>query len=76
MLKIKDGIDIKELEKFGFRYTKNSNFPTLSIQEYYYDYVGTIAIYENTRVIIVKHTGDETMDTLYDLIQAGIVEKI
>jgi len=76
MLKIVDNIDLKELEKFGFIYIQNSNFPILSNQEYYYDYVGTIAIYENTRAIIVKHTGNETMNILYDLIQAGLVEKI
>ena len=75
MLKIKDNVDLKELEKFGFKYVKNSNYPMLSNQEYYYDYVGTIAIYENTKVIIIKHTGDETTDTLYDLIQASLVEK-
>ena len=75
MLKIKDEVDLKELEKFGFRYIKNSNYPNLSNQEYYYDYLGTISIYENTRATIVRYTGEETIDTLYDLIQAGLVEK-
>ena len=75
MLKIKDNVDLKELEKFGFKYVKNSNYPMLSNQEYYYDYAGTMAVYENTKVIILKHTGDETIDTLYDLIQAELVEK-
>lgn len=76
MLKIKDNVDLKELEKFGFEYIKNSNYPMLSNQEYYYDYIGTIAIYENTKAIIVRYTGNETIDTLYDLIQAGLVEKV
>lgn len=76
MLKIKDEVDLKELEKFGFRYIKNSNYPNLSNQEYYYDYLGTISIYENTRATIVRYTGEGTIDTLYDLIQAGLVEKI
>ena len=75
MWKIRDDVDLKELEKFGFRYIKNSNYPNLSNEEYYYDYVGTIAIYENTRTIIVRHTGTETMNTLYDLIQSNLVEK-
>lgn len=75
MLKIKDNVDLKELEKFGFKYVKNSNYPMLSNEEYYYDYIGTIAIYE-TRDIIVKHTGTETMNTLYDLIKADLVEKV
>lgn len=76
MLKIKDDVDLKELEKFGFKYVKNSNYPMLSSQKYYYDYARTMAVYENTKVIILKHTGDETTDTLYDLIQAGLVEKV
>lgn len=75
MLKIKDDVDLKELEKFGFKNIKNNNYPMLSNQEYYYDYVGTMAVYENTKVIILKHTSDETTDTLYDLIQAGLVKK-
>lgn len=75
MLKIKDNVDLKELEKFGFRYIRNSNYPSLSNEKYYYDYAGMIAIYGNTRTIIVRHTGTETMNTLYDLIQAGLVEK-
>lgn len=75
MLKIKDDVDLKELEKFGFKYVKNSNYPMLSNQKYYYDYVGTMAVYENTKVIIIKHTDNKTIDTLYDLIQAELVEK-
>lgn len=75
MLKIKDNLDLKELGKFGFRYIRNSNYSILSSEEFYYDYFGTIAIYENTRTIIVRHTGNETINTLYDLVQAGLVEK-
>lgn len=75
MLKIKDNVDLKELEKFGFRYIRNSSYQILSSEEYYYDYFGTITIYESTRAIVVKHTGNEIINTLYDLIQAGMVEK-
>ena len=75
MLKIKDDVDLKELEKFGFKYVKNSNYPMLSNQKYYYDYARTMAVYENTKVIIIKHTDNKTIDTLYDLVQAGLVEK-
>lgn len=75
MLKIKDNVDLKELEKFGFKYVKNSNYPVLSSQKYYYDYARTMAVYENTKVIIIKHTDNKTIDTLYDLIQASLVEK-
>lgn len=33
-VKDKKNVDLKELEKFGFRYIKNSNFPVLSSEEY------------------------------------------
>ncbi len=76
MLKIKDDVDLKELEKFGFKYVKNTNYPTLSNQEYVYDFVGTITVYENTRAIIVRHADSETLNVIYDLIQANLVEKM
>lgn len=75
MLKIKDNIDLKELEKFGFlrvyivdcwawtnRFKKG---------EYYEEYIN---IYERDRDI--QCSAIELLGTLYDLIEAGIVEKV
>lgn len=74
MLKIKDNIDLNELEKFGFKYDKN-------MHEYEIGYIfnGYISIEENDRLI--KSIYDETMefnieDLLYDLIKADLVEKV
>lgn len=73
MLKIKDNIDLKELEKYGFKYDKNMN-------EYEIGYIfnGYISIEKNDRLI--KPIYDENMwinieDLLYDLIKADLVEK-
>lgn len=76
MLKIRDGIDLKELEKFGLKksyldYTKKSNIAN--------DY---LMVDIKHRVIYIytddKDSGDcaDLLDTLFDLIQAGLVEKV
>lgn len=75
MLKIKDDLDLKELEKFGFAL------------EYYLDcwawtkkykrgkhYEEYINIWTKDRQI--QCCGIEILDTIYDLIQAGYVEKV
>ena len=85
MLKIKDNIELKELEKFGIRkdylpviVSKDKEYEVMSIDKdriinlgrnlwwshnYYYGYVTTES----------KKSGE---DILYDLIQAGLVEKV
>lgn len=72
MLKIKDNVDLKELEKFNFKldsdewYMRNDN--------------GFVVLIKPLSKKIVLRTFDtslhESIDVLYDLIQAGIVEKI
>ena len=81
MLKIKDNIDLKELEKFGFEH-----YPLIYIKEskrYDDDINMNIAkrvyVDEKTRKIslgtILFNTEIE-LDTLYDLIKADLVEKV
>ena len=74
MLKIKDNVDLKELEKYGFKYNNN-------MHEYEIGYIfnGYISIEKNDRLI--KPIYDEVMwinfeDILYDLIKADLVEKV
>lgn len=80
MLKIKDNVDLKELEKFGFRlkYNENNGLP------FYYEkeFIGlnrrsdiTIYIKDKELNIYIEET-KEVIETLYDLIQAGLVEKV
>lgn len=86
MLKVKDNIDLKELEKFGF----GRNYPTTDLyvlrvfNEKNYGY--SISINNRTRKIrvgiamdgnisTIKNV-DELSDVLFDIIQAGLVEKV
>ena len=68
MLKIKDNVDLKELEKFGFIKTG-----------YIYNYkkifaVTVLMVFDNKK--ISTPTDDNGNVILYDLIQAGLVEKV
>ena len=81
MLKIKDDVNLKELEKFGFK--KEDDY-------YYLDFVpynendntgcSYIGVEISTRIIDVEHIVVEdfsqAVDTLFDLIQAGLLEKV
>ena len=79
MLKIRDGVDLKELEKFGFkrygnRYQKQF-MDTLRTSAYidFWIYDGIIKVEVDTEKSIIYLKTE--LDYLYDLIQAGIVEK-
>lgn len=79
MLKIKDSVDLKELEKYGFYNQK----PCL---EYYfkeiridtYDLIQYTIATKNRIIQINTYDGyDEPLDnTIYDLIKADLVEKV
>ena len=70
MLRIKPDVDLKELEKFGFIFCEYELYH-LSFDEYNY-----INVYEYSREITFVCLNDErTKNLLFDLIQAGLVEK-
>lgn len=79
MLKIKEGIDLRELEKFGFKfmecddkqyYTKQFIDNNGWLKAYWIDVeTRQIELEANDLFILLD-------DTIYDLIQAGLVEKI
>lgn len=82
MLKIKDNIDLKELEKFGFKKHKKAYYRCKRN-----DYIknlknGYIEISNDTRLIsqdgieFLRVDEIEYQNTLYDLIEAGYVEKV
>lgn len=86
MLKIKDNDDLKELEKFGFRKETSSldNIPlgyTLDVcdnekdDEYSFLYVYPDESYYKRRLLIECNQESSIMDVVFDLIQAGLVEK-
>ena len=78
MLKIKDNVDLKELEKYGFELTSGykCKFYEKTSKEnielvYYIDI-------EFRNITVVTYDGDEVEldDTLYDLIKDGLIEKV
>lgn len=70
MLKIKDDIDLKELEKFGFNYKITTSFESVN-------YNNLICCNTLTRKLIIENfVGDEITEKLYDLIKADLVEKV
>lgn len=82
MLKIKDNVDLKELEKYGFKYEK-----TIYGRERYYEPITCIDVtIKNTtkatslklRQVIVNayRIEHEAIELLYDLIKDGLVEKV
>lgn len=80
MLKIKDNVDLKELEKFGFEYSKtlvrNEFLQKVEFSGYYKNCIVIEFEYmidENSRLIIEPVF---ELDTIYDLIKAELVEKI
>jgi len=75
MLKIKDDIDLKELEKYGFKYHKD-----LIYKPKYKEWsVIEVSVDPNTKIIKIAGINDlfhTVEDTLFDLIKADLVEKI
>ena len=78
MLKIKDNVDLKELEKFGFGQ---------GIYGSKADKTVTICIDKNRKITITSpnhcwwdweyyYNWNSGTDIIYDLIQAGLVEKV
>lgn len=74
MLKIKDSVDLKELEKYGFEKLKG-------FSDYHYgDDISAIYV-EMDRTIIVATYQDydvknKILEIIYDLIKDGLVEKV
>lgn len=76
MLKLKENVKLKELEKFGFEkiddiYRYSSEQPKESL------YRSVIYLYDYKRIInIDKCKNKNDLDILYDLIQANLIEKV
>lgn len=70
MLKIKDNVDLKELEKFGFK--KNEYTHLLILRENEHDFA---AIDIRNRRYEILDLCNKTYNLTYDLTQLGLVEK-
>ena len=86
MLKIKDNVDLKELEKYGFKYNEYGDLcEELKIKEQF-DEVTVLSICDDlTDKKYLRRIGlitngvycfDYELDILYDLIKAYLVEKV
>lgn len=74
MLKIKDGVNLKELEKFGFIRLFTGTWV------YFIDELNVFKITDTRDIIIascnIMPTTFENIDVIFDLIQAGLIEKV
>ena len=78
MLKIKDNVNLKELEKYGL--TKNDHFYLFTRYEYKPNSGTCLYVdeYRNIRIFPTYYdkVNSKIMDKLYDLIKADLVEKV
>lgn len=90
MLKIKDSVDIKELEKFGFKHIRNNYYrKDISFRYAYFSDKETISIGISPQRELIKLKSFSCYGLTYlskkihlwkkdikDLIEAGLVEKV
>ena len=74
MLKIKDNVDLKELEKYGFKYFENGNYKIYEKDNY--DSCMDVEICNRILNIYCQDYKEIDENTLYDLIKADLVEKV
>jgi len=74
MLKIKSNVDLKELEKYGFKYFENGNYKVYEID----NWNSWLCVEIKNRIlqIGVQDYNDIEEDIIYDLIKADLVEKV
>ena len=80
MLKIKEGIDLKELEKFGFIKDEELSNDLETIYSVSNTYQKLCICWEDKTMFLYEMFNSNTFilksDLLYDLIQADLVEKV
>lgn len=83
MLKIKDNVDLKVLEKYDFCYVETYN--NTNHWKFYFDNDFALTIYENDKLLRIVHIPlepsteyEETImiGLILDLVQDGLVEKV
>ena len=77
MLKIKDNVDLKELEKFGFNYDEGYEWQNVVCYKYVDEYYCIEAFKDEVRMYLFEEgIFIDIPDVLYDLIKADLVEKV
>ena len=73
MLKIKDNVDLKELEKFGWKTEQG----IISQKDFAYKKYSMRVWFKDRHFSKTDaHFGEQDLDNLYDLIKADLVEKV
>jgi len=85
MLKIKDNVDLKELEKYGFKYNKERMYNNpcykhiekpiaININKWEIPYIGHM---EKREVVSLSWDFNEDLfEVIYDLTKNGLLEKV
>lgn len=79
MLKIKDDVDLKELEKYGFKHRYGRCYEYIRELDGRTAYrIYTTKNHANLQIEVFEQMkiAQKLQDLLYDLIQAGLVEKV
>ena len=77
MLKIKDDVYLKELEKFGFKKEEDYYLFADGYDDDFISYYDTIEIDLACKELKICSINNKIIeDMIYDLIQAGLVEKV
>ena len=80
MLKIKDNVDLKELEKFGFKKDKDLSNYLETIYSVTQKYQKLCVYWEEKKLFLYEPFNSNAFilkaNTLYDLIKADLVEKV
>ena len=72
MLKVKDNVNLKELEKYGFDLEQ-----TKDEFDQIYGFDEGLLFYKDSKIIILPWNNQNTaLDKLYDLIKADLIEKV
>ena len=78
MLKIKDNVDLKELEKYGFKYYEGKNYNWYENKSKENIELTYFVDCDFKNISVSTYDGDEVEldNLLYDLIKADLVEKV
>ena len=79
MLKIKDSVDLKELEKYGFEYERGYEWQGLQAYRLICDDYTLEVVDDEDRWLMIEnyeHCYATITNVLYDLIQDELVEKV
>ena len=80
MLKIKDNVDLKKLEKYGFIKVRKGMTEFVPEVKYWYTLNNSeydcITVFKDRHIFFGVDCYGKTYDVIYDLINDGLVEKV